>query len=108
MIAESGVDERGAVESIDDVREFGEESVTGGECVVEAALADENEDGVGEVVEAVVVVEDESVRWWRGRTLRRLRLGLAKAADLEFLAAATGTGGVPGGGHEVDDGAVRL
>ena len=64
MVAKSGVNESGAVESIDDVGVVGEEALTDGERFVESSFADETEDGIGEVVEFVeiVVVEDELVR----------------------------------------------
>lgn len=103
MVAESGVNEGGAVESVDDVGVVGEEALTDGERFVESSFADEAEDGIGEVVEVVeaVVVESDPVLYRRGRTCDGLALG--EAADLELLAAAAGAGSVSGRGHEVDD-----
>jgi len=63
VIAHGGVDERRAFEA---VGEFVEQSTTRGECVVEAALVDQVEHGVREIVEPVVF-EDHRVGAVGGR-----------------------------------------
>jgi hypothetical protein len=104
LVATSLVDVAEALEAVDVIGEATHEVAGGSLGLVEAPGVDEIDDGVGQMVEIVIV---ERRTRGRGRTHRLTRgrgLLLGQAAELVLLAAAAGAGGISRGhGHEDPD-----